>query len=89
MAYSPVDQGRILRNASLKRIAARHGASAAQIALAFLLRQEDLIVIPKASDETHIRENCDALQIVLAPGDLAELDAAFPPPRRKTPLETL
>ena len=89
MAYSPVDQGRILRTAALSRIAARHGASAAQIALAFLLRQEDLIVIPKASDEAHVRENCDGLQIVLTPDDLTELDAAFPPPRRQRPLETL
>ena len=89
MAYSPVDQGRILRKPALARIAARHGASAAQIALAFLLRQDDMIVIPKAADEAHLRENREALDLALTPEDLAELDAAFPPPRRAVPLQML
>jgi hypothetical protein len=36
-----------------------------------------------------VRENRAALDIALTPDDLAELDAAFPPPRRKTPLEMI
>jgi diketogulonate reductase-like aldo/keto reductase len=89
MAYSPVDQGRILRNRALASIAARHGASPAQIALAWLLSQKDLMVIPKATDLEHVRENRAALDIALSKADLAELDRAFPPPRRSRPLEML
>jgi diketogulonate reductase-like aldo/keto reductase len=89
MAYSPVDQGRILRNRALASIAARHGASPAQIALAWLLGQKDLMVIPKATDLQHVRENRAALDIALSKADLAELDRAFPPPRRSRPLEML
>jgi diketogulonate reductase-like aldo/keto reductase len=89
MAYSPVDQGRILRNRALASIAARHGASPAQIALAWLLSQKDLMVIPKATDLQHVRENRAALDIALSKADLAELDRAFPPPRRAQPLEML
>ncbi len=89
MAYSPVDQGRILRNRALASIAARHGASPAQIALAWLLRQKDLMVIPKATNVDHVRENREALDITLSEADLAELDGAFPPPRGSRPLEML
>jgi diketogulonate reductase-like aldo/keto reductase len=89
MAHSPVDQGRILRNRALASIAARHGASPAQIALAWLLSQKDLMVIPKATDLQHVRENRAALDIALSKADLAELDRAFPPPRRSRPLEML
>ncbi len=89
MAYSPVDQGRILRNRTLASIAARHDASPAQIALAWLLRQKDLMVIPKATNVDHVRENRDALDIALSEADLAELDRAFPPPRGPRPLEML
>jgi diketogulonate reductase-like aldo/keto reductase len=89
MAYSPVDQGRILRNRALASIAARHDASPAQIALAWLLRQKDLMVIPKTTNVAHVRENRDALGITLSEADLAELDRAFPPPRGPRPLEML
>ena len=89
MAYSPVDQGRILRNRALQSVAARHGASTAQIAIAWLLRQEDLMVIPKATTIAHVRENRGALNLALTPDDLAELDNAFPPPRGAQPLEML
>jgi diketogulonate reductase-like aldo/keto reductase len=47
MAYSPVEQGRILRDHTFARVASRHGATPAQVALAWLLRQKDLMVIPK------------------------------------------
>jgi diketogulonate reductase-like aldo/keto reductase len=89
MAYSPVDQGRILRNRALGSVAARHDATPAQIALAFVLRQEDMMVIPKAVSEAHVRENRAALDITLTEADLAELAKAFPPPRGAVPLEML
>jgi diketogulonate reductase-like aldo/keto reductase len=89
MAYSPVDQGRILRNRTLASTAARHDASPTQIALAWLLRRKDLMVIPKATNVAHLRENREALDITLSEADLAELDGAFPPPRGSRPLEML
>jgi diketogulonate reductase-like aldo/keto reductase len=89
MAYSPVEQGRILRDRALARVAERHDATPAQIALAWLLRQDDLMVIPKATSPTHVRENRAALDINLSKSDLAELDQAFPPPRGVQPLEML
>lgn len=89
MAYSPVEQGRLAGHAALARIAERHGASAAQIALAWLLHPRDIVVIPKAVAPAHVRENRAAMDLVLTPDDLAELDAAFPPPKRARPLEML
>ncbi|MGB3022836.1 MAG: aldo/keto reductase [Methyloceanibacter sp.] len=78
MAYSPIDRGRILKDRTLRRVAARHGATPAQIALAWVLRQRDMMVIPKASDEAHVRENRTALDLELSATDLAELDETFP-----------
>lgn len=89
MAYSPIEQGRILHNSALRAIAKRRSATTAQIALAWLLRQPGLIVIPKAASSSHLRENIEALKVTLAPEDLAELDRAFPPPTRKRSLEML
>lgn len=89
MAYSPVDQGRILRNRTLARVAVRHGASPAQIALAWLLRQRNMMVIPKATNVEHVRENRAALDLHLGDADLVELATAFPPPRGAEPLEML
>ena len=89
MAYSPVEQGRILRDRALARVAERHRATPAQIALAWLLRQDDMMVIPKATSLDHVRENRAALDIELSKADLAELDKAFPPPRGAQPLEML
>jgi diketogulonate reductase-like aldo/keto reductase len=89
MAYSPVEQGRILRDSTLARVAKRHGAPPAQVALAWLLRQEDMMVIPKATNAAHVRENRAALDLSLSPADLAELDGAFPAPRGARPLEML
>src|SRR4249919_978997 len=71
MAYSPVEQGRILRDRALARVAARHGATPAQVALAWLLRHEDMMVIPKATNAAHVRENRAALDLALSPADLA------------------
>jgi diketogulonate reductase-like aldo/keto reductase len=89
MAYSPVDLGRILRDRTLARVAARHGAEPAQVALAWLLRHEEMMVIPKATNAAHVRENRAALDLSLSPADLAELDGAFPAPRGARPLEML
>ncbi|CCV09721.1 aldo/keto reductase [Mesorhizobium sp. STM 4661] len=89
MAYSPVDQGALARNARLEAIAARHDATPAQIALAWVMRQDGVIAIPKASRQEHVRQNVAALDIELTPEDLADLDRAFPPPTRKRGLEMI
>jgi diketogulonate reductase-like aldo/keto reductase len=89
MAYSPIEQGRLLRDRALALIAERHGMTPAQIALAWVLRQRDMMVIPKAGTEAHVRENRAALDITLSREDLAELDRAFPPPKGPRPLELL
>lgn len=86
MAYSPIDQGAAARDRTLKAIGARHGATAAQIALAWVLRQPDVIAIPKAVRDAHLRENWAAARIELTAADLAEIDRRFPPPARKSPL---
>jgi diketogulonate reductase-like aldo/keto reductase len=89
MAYSPLEIGPLDRSAALRKVAAKRGVSIPQIALAWLMRQAGVIVIPKASREEHVRENRAAHDIVLSPEELAELDAASPPPRRATPLEMI
>jgi diketogulonate reductase-like aldo/keto reductase len=92
MAYSPLEsspaeQRRLFGAPALLAVAARHGVSAAQVALAWVLAQPNVIAIPKAVDPLHVRQNRAALDIALSADDLAQLDAAFPPPRRKKPLE--
>jgi diketogulonate reductase-like aldo/keto reductase len=89
MAYSPIEQGRLLRHAALKDIASRHDATPAQIALAWLLRQDGTIVIPKSANIARVRENRDSASIQLDDADLAALDSAFPPPKGPRPLEIL
>lgn len=90
MAYSPVGQGgRLLRNPALARIAARHNATPAQIAIAWSLRRPDVISIPKAGSAEHVRANAAAADIVLTAEDLEDVDVAFPPPRRKQSLAML
>ena len=89
MAYSPIEQGRLANNRELTAIAQRHGKTPAQIALAFTLTRADVISIPKAGTVAHVQENRAAADIVLTPEDLAALDAAFPPPRRKSHLEMI
>jgi diketogulonate reductase-like aldo/keto reductase len=90
MAYSPVGHGRgLLENATLKKIAKRHDAAPAQIALAWVLRRSGVIAIPKASNETHVRENARSIDIQLTKEDLADLDRKFSPPTSKEPLPML
>ena len=89
MAYSPIEQGRLLGAAALKEVAQRHGATTAQVALAWLLEQPATIVIPKATNPEHVRENFAALDLRLTDEDRAILDRAFPPPSKKYALEML
>lgn len=90
MAYSPLGHDtRLLRSPALGRVAARHGATPDQIALAWGLRHPHVISIPKAGDPAHIRRNAAAAGIALTAEDLAEIDAAHPPPRRKQRLDML
>ena len=89
MAYSPIEQGRLLDNSSLRAVAARHDATPAQVALAWVLRHDGVVTVPKAGTPEHMRENYGALELQLTDEDLGELDVAFPPPTRPPPLETL
>lgn len=89
MAYSPLEQGRLPGKRALAAIAERHGATPAQVAIAWLLHQKGVMVIPKAARPEHVRENRGALDLKLGAEDLAELDRAFPPPKRKQSLAML
>jgi diketogulonate reductase-like aldo/keto reductase len=89
MAYSPVDQGRLVRSPALQQIAASLRTSAAQLAIAWLLAQPGIVVIPKALDTAHVRDNRAAADLVLDRPTLDAIDRAFPPPRRATPLAML
>ena len=89
MAYSPIEQARLLRHSGLRNLARRLGMTPSQLALAWLLRHDQLIAIPRTSTRQHLEENFTALQCVLDAVTLAELDRMFPPPRRASPLEML
>jgi diketogulonate reductase-like aldo/keto reductase len=80
MAYSPIDEGRLLRHPAIEVVAARHGATPAQVALAWVLQQDDVNAIPKAGTPAHVRENHAALDLRLTEQDLVDLDRKFPPP---------
>ncbi|MBU6437120.1 MAG: aldo/keto reductase [Betaproteobacteria bacterium] len=86
MAYSPLGIGALAADASLARLAAPLGLSAAQLALAWVLRQPDVIAIPKAARPEHLRDNLAAAGTTLDAATRAALDALFPPPARKQPL---
>jgi diketogulonate reductase-like aldo/keto reductase len=88
MAYSPLDQGRLLGSRDLAAVAARHKATPAQVALAWVMRDPLVFTIPKAGSEAHVRDNHAALNVQLTKDDLAQLDRAFPPPAKKRPLES-
>jgi diketogulonate reductase-like aldo/keto reductase len=89
MAYSPVEQGRLVGHKALKAVAIRKGCTPAQLALAWLLARPGVIAIPKASSREHVRENRESANVVLDDNDIAELDYAFPPPLSRRPLEML
>lgn len=88
IAYSPIDQGALTHDATFAAIGRRHGISASAAALAWVLRQPDTIAIPMSSSAAHLRENLAAADVQMTPEDLAQVDAAFPPPKRKRPLAT-
>jgi len=83
MAYSPIDQGALARDATFATIGRRHRVSASTAALAWVLRHPDVIAIPKAVSEPHLRENYFAASVQLTADDIAQIDAQFPPPNRK------
>jgi len=86
MAYSPIDQGALARHGGLADIAARLGATPAQVALAWVLSRPGVMAIPKSSDAQRLQQNWRCTDLRLSPADLAQLDALFPPPRRRRPL---
>jgi diketogulonate reductase-like aldo/keto reductase len=89
MAYSPIERARLLRDPKLLAFAKRYDLTVAQVALAWFLKDEDIIVIPKTSRPERLKENIGALSIRLSTEQLAELDTLFPPPRKAVPLEML
>ncbi len=89
MAYSPIEQARLLRQPGLKDFARHHGMTPAQAALAWLLGQKGVIAIPKSASLTHVRENAAAREITLDPAQLAELDRLFAPPAGPSALDML
>ena len=89
MAYTPLGQGRMLQDKALAEVAARHRASPAQVALAWLLRRDGMMVIPKATQPEHVRDNRGALDLRLTADDLTVIDRAFPPPKGRSALGML
>jgi diketogulonate reductase-like aldo/keto reductase len=89
MAYSPVEQGRLIGHPALAAIAARRGLAPLQVALAWVVRQPNLITIVKSGNEAHVRQNRAAFDVKLTSEDLTELESAFPAPKKKKPLEMI
>jgi diketogulonate reductase-like aldo/keto reductase len=89
MAYTPIEQGQLPGHKALRAVAQRLGATPAQVALAWVLRQDGVVTIPKAASVAHVRENREALDLQLDAEALKALDAAFPAPTRARPLEML
>jgi diketogulonate reductase-like aldo/keto reductase len=89
MAYSPIEQARLLRNPKLVGFAQRHAMTPAQAALAWVLAQNNVIVIPKTSNPDRLRENIGALEYPLNQLQLDELNRLFPTPDGPQPLEML
>lgn len=89
MAYSPIEQGRLLKVPRLAAFAQRHGLLPTQVALAWLLAREGVMAIPKTVHPERLRENLAATEITLSPGQLAELDTVFLPPSRPVALEMI
>ena len=89
MAYSPVEQGRLVADTGLQLLAAEIGKTPAQLALAWLLAQDNIVAIPKAGRSAHVRDNREAADLVLSTDTLARLDKLHPRPRGRVPLEML
>jgi diketogulonate reductase-like aldo/keto reductase len=86
MAYSPVEQKAFINDSRLQDIATQHNATPTQIALSWLLHQDNVLSIPKATNPAHVKENCAALDIQLTEQELRNLDLIFKPPVRKVSL---
>ena len=89
MAYSPIEQGKLLAHPALRQVAVRHDATPAQVALAWALRDDGVVAIPKSGKSVHVEENRAALDVRLSEEDLADLDKAFRPPASPRPLEMI
>lgn len=89
MAYSPLDEGRLMRHHGLGKMAGRLGVTPAQLALAFLISRDNVIAIPKSSSPERVAENRASADIELSEDQLAELDQLFPPPRSREPLQMI
>lgn len=89
MAYSPLEQARLLAHPELDRLARQYSATPAQVALAWVLRGDGIIAVPKAASAAHTAQNRGALDIALSAADLAALDRACAPPAFKQPLEMI
>ncbi len=89
MAYSPLDEGRLVGHPALESVARGLGASAAEVAIAWTMRDANVTSIPKASTPEHVRSNRRAAGLVLDAAAIEVLDRAFPPPRRKAALEMI
>ena len=89
MAYTPIEQGKVLRNSTLRDVAARHRATAVQVALAWVIRRDGVVAIPRTGSPEHVRENAGALAIELTQQDLDDIDRAFPPPTEPQSLEMI
>lgn len=89
IAYSPIEQGRILHNPILQRIAEKHGCTSAQVALAWVLSRPQMLAIPKTSSPERMEENYRAMELKLDTEDFNLLDGEFPPPSHKVPLEVI
>ena len=89
MAYSPIEQGRLIKNHELIRIAKAYQATPAQVSLAFLLERDGVLAIPKTANAERVKENRGAVDLEITEEDWEALDAAFPPPTNKSPLQML
>ncbi len=89
MAYSPLEQGRLQDSSVLSQLAERHGVAPLQVALAWVLAQENVMAIPKSVNRQHIDQNIAALKINLSVEDHTLLDTKFPPPSGPSNLEML
>ena len=89
MAYSPIEQGMLAEDEALVDIARAHGATPAQVALAWVMDKPGVMAIPKTSNPARMTENLAALDLRLTDSDRVALDRAFPPPRRRLPLEMI
>ena len=89
MAYSPLEQGRLLKDQRLEDISKEAGMSVAELSIAWTLRSQDVVSIPKASSLKHVEQNINAWNVSLPNSILSALDKAFEPPMSKKGLDVL